>query len=171
MPQVEQFDEEAEVIELAELMLQFGRVSGAVDTLRGYLDEAPKAALLPWLRLLEIYRQANQRAEFEDAARHLNRNFNVQVVTWEQANANAEADANAPQTLEGYPRALEGIVGSWGTAAGVEYLNELLRDNRDGARVGFPPEVAKEILFLISVLKESLADGAAATATRSGVAA
>lgn len=171
MPQVEQFDEEAEVIELAELMLQFGRVSGAVDTLRSYLDEAPKAALLPWLRLLDIYRQANQRAEFEDAARHLNRHFNVQVVSWEQANADAASAAAAPQTLEGYPRALQGIVDAWGTPAGLEHLNELLRDNRDGARVGFPPEVAKEILFLTSVLKETLTGSASPAGVHGEVAA
>lgn len=169
MPQVETFEEEAEVVELAELMLQFGRVSGAADALREYLDDKPKAALLPWLRLLDIYRQANQRAEFDEAARHMNKYFNVQVVAWEQANANAEV-ASQPHVLDGYPHVLMRITEVWGTASCVDYLNELLRDNRDGTRAGFPAEVAREMLFLIAVLKEMLVMGATPAGSQGVVA-
>jgi hypothetical protein len=31
----------------------------------------------------------------------------------------------------------------------------MLHDNRDGQRVGFPQEVAEEILLLIDILKET----------------
>jgi len=52
-------------LELAEIMLSFGRVSGAAKTLEEYLAALPQESVRPWIRLLQIYQRNGMRDEFE----------------------------------------------------------------------------------------------------------
>lgn len=161
------------VLELAEIMLSFGRVDGAAQALREFVESNPTEALQPWIKLMEVYRMAGMREQFEEVARNLNRNFNVEVQSWEQANAqghsgidldlNLEA-TSAPvasngsrmQSLEDIPRIRDYLVKTWGTQDCMSYLQQLLRDNRDGKRLGFPLPVVEEILLLVDVLENRM---------------
>lgn len=154
------------VMELAEIMLSFGRVKGAAQALQEYIDNNPQEALQPWIRLMEVYRLAGMRNEFEMVARNLNQHFNVEVQHWDAAQASAQAQAaelvieNAgplaprPETLEDMPRIIKMVCDLWPTGDVVGYLYQLLRDNRGGKRTGFSLPVVEEILFLIE-LKET----------------
>lgn len=150
------------VMELADIMLSFGRVKGAAQTLQEYIDNNPQDALQPWIRLMEVYRMAGMRDEFENVARNLNHHFNVEVQAWEGAQAEASAPAGSaepaaperPNSLEGMPRLMGKVVELWATGDVVGYLYQLLRDNRGGERVGFAMPVVDDILFLIE-LKET----------------
>ncbi|NJD24441.1 MAG: hypothetical protein FIB06_03445 [Betaproteobacteria bacterium] len=151
------------VMELAEIMLSFGRVKGAAQALQEFIDTNPKEALKPWIRLLDVYRMAGMRHEFERVANELNRHFNVQVQRWEDSGEAGHTridvlvDAErlpAPPTaggLEDMPRVVDQVVAGWRTDDAVAVLDDLLRDNRDGARVGFPLPVVDDLLFLIDL--------------------
>ena len=156
------------VMELAEIMLSFGRVKGAAQALQEYIDANPQEALKPWIRLMDVYRMAGMRHEFEKVARELNRNFNVEVQKWDEA---AEApgpgsvdvmldtesagsrDGARVEGIEGMPGITEQVLVRWPEGDVIEYLNQLLRDNRGGTRLGFSLSVVSDILFLIE-LKE-----------------
>jgi hypothetical protein len=127
-------------------MLTYGRVNGAAQTLQEFIETNPKAALQPWMRLLEIYRDNGMRADFESLATNLNRNFNVEIVCWDDAAAPGEP---LEQSLKLLPHIREQIDALWGKPECFEYLQQLLRDNRDGQRAGFTLPVVKEILLLI----------------------
>jgi hypothetical protein len=155
------------VMELAEIMLSFGRVKGAAQALQEYIDASPQEALKPWIRLMDIYRTAGMRHEFEKVARELNRNFNVEVQKWEaepakQGEVDVVLDAGSerhsdPARLEGIesmPAIMEQVLIRWSSGDVVAYLDQLLRDNRGGTRLGFALPVVEDILFLIE-LKES----------------
>jgi len=149
------------VMELAEIMLSFGRVKGAAQALQEYIDQNPQEALQPWIRLMDVYRMAGMRAEFESVARNLNLQFNVEVQTWDEARgADGEPSggerpmAPRPQSLEDLPRLVNTIVDLWSTGDVVGYLYQLLRDNRGGQRTGFALPVVEDVLFLIE-LKET----------------
>ena len=158
------------VMELADVMLSFGRVKGAAQALQEYIDANPKEALQPWMRLLDVYRMAGMRAEFEALARNLNKNFNVEVLYWEPPPADTShtidfvVDDSMPMcaptvkaaSLEEMPRIMQQVSERWSDVDVGEYLHQLLRDNRGGARLGFPMGVVEEILFLIE-LKETIA--------------
>ena len=163
------------VMELAEIMLSFGRREGAVQTLQEYIEANPKEALHPWVKLLEIYREGGMRSEFDELARQLNSNFNVEVQRWDEAPvppppaADSDADRNADEavlakalTLEDVPHIREQIVARWGQPACLDYLQQLLHDNRGGQRSGFTLPVVQEILLLIDVLVAREAEGASA---------
>jgi hypothetical protein len=159
------------VMELAEIMLSFGRVKGAAQALQEYVDSNPQEALKPWIRLMEVYRMAGMRREFEKVARDLNRNFNVEVQRWEQT---VEPDSEGPvdvildtepvaagnrlagakaEGIEGMPAIMEQVVMRWNDGSVIDYMNQLLRDNRGGTRLGFSLPVISDILFLVE-LKE-----------------
>lgn len=151
------------VMELADIMLSFGRVKGAAQALQEYIDNNPQEALQPWIRLMDVYRMAGMRAEFETVARNLNQNFNVEIQQWEVAQptvglGDSEAAPLAvesrPESIEDMPRIAGMVCELWPDGDVVGYLYQLLRDNRGGKRVGFSLPVVDEILFLIE-LKET----------------
>lgn len=136
------------VMELAEVMLSFGRVNGATEALLECIEANPRVALQPWLRLLEIYRGNGMRAEFESLATNLNQTFNVEVVAWNDAVPNERVE----MSLELVPHVRDQIDALWGKPECFEYLQKLLHDNRDGQRIGFTLPVVKEILLLIELM-------------------
>ncbi len=150
------------VMELAEIMLSFGRVKGAAQALQEYIDHNPQEALQPWIRLMDVYRMAGMRTEFEAVSRELNQHFNVEVQSWEEATEDAERGgseverslAPRPQTLEDLPRLVNTIVDLWDSGDVVGYMYQLLRDNRGGQRAGFALPIVEDVLFLIE-LKET----------------
>ena len=148
------------VIELAEIMLSFGRFKGAAQTLQDYVDANPLESVEPWCRLLEVYRMAEMRDEFEKAARELNRYFNVAVQPWEEMGLISADSAGglslvvsepAIRSLEDIPRLMTTIVELWKDGDVISFLDQLLRDNRGGERMGFPIEVVQEIVLLLQV--------------------
>ena len=156
------------VMELADIMLSFGRVKGAAQALQEFIDNNPQEALQPWIRLMEVYRMAGMQSEFETVARNLNRNFNVEVQPWDegslasidipldQPDAGVGADAAMRAgSLEEMPRIMEQLSRLWAGGEVRDYLEQLLRDNRGGKRAGFSMPVVGEILFLIE-LKDTI---------------
>lgn len=165
---VDEHFEASPVMELADIMLSFGRVKGAAQALQEYIDNNPQEALQPWIRLMDVYRMAGMRDEFERVARNLNQQFNVELQHWDpsqslltdQAVAMVAGDSGthpaAPRAecLEDMPRIMSMVCEMWASGDVVGYLYQLLRDNRGGKRLGFALPVVEEILFLIE-LKET----------------
>ena len=161
----------AAVLELAEIMLCFGRARGAEQALEGFVNARPLVALTPWLKLLELYRQNGQRQAFEVLGLRLRRHFNVASPEWESVGEvfeelafvdeepSASIDQLLPQlpTLGGVGRISTQISRTWGSPECLTYLNKLLRDNRDGERQGFAAEAVRELLLLIDRMESRLA--------------
>lgn len=156
------------VMELAEIMISFGRIKGAAQALQEYIAQNPREALQPWLKLLDIYRQGNMREDFESLTEKLRLHFNVAPVAWEAASeppqppAIAADDALAsietllpllPNTAQ-FPHIGAELTRNWGSPACLAYLNNLLRDNRNGERQGFAPGMVSELLFLMDLLEK-----------------
>lgn len=145
-------EEYKSAVELADIMVSFGRVQGAAETLAEFVRSNPREAVTPWLKLLEVYRTAGLRAEFDTIARELNKTFNVNAVDWD----NYQVLRASQTSLEDLPHISEALQKSWRTPACQRYLQRLLRDNRDGTRIGFPFPVIDEILTLSAILEDEL---------------
>ncbi|NMF98876.1 hypothetical protein GPA27_15965, partial [Aromatoleum toluolicum] len=148
----ESAEEHESAIELAEIMMGFGRIRGAADTLAEFIASNPKKAITPWLKLMEVYRAADLREEFDALAKQLNKTFNVKAVTWESFD---EARL-ATNSMEQMAHVTKNVQQMWGTRECQAYLEHLLRDNRDGTREGFPLSVIDEILMLELLLEDQL---------------
>lgn len=144
-------------LELAEIMLSLGLEEGAAETLVEYTEANPRQALHHWLKLLDIYRHGGHIEDFKETAEKLRRNFNIQAEDW------AKGSQTEAPTLESFPRLSEHVQNAWMRPEEcIGYLRNLLEDNREGARAGFPRPVAEEILLLIEILQET--SGVAQTA-------
>lgn len=145
-------EEHESAIELADIMMGFGRIQGAAETLAEFIASNPKRAVTPWLKLLEVYRAAELRQEFDALAMQLNKTFNVKAVTWDTF----EEAKRASHSIEQMAHIANKLQRMWGTTECQAYLERLLRDNRDGKREGFPLCVIDEILMLADVLEAQL---------------
>jgi len=139
-------------IELAEIMLSFGRINSAAEALANFIENNPKEAFLPWLKLLEVYKTNGQHTEFNKIARKLNKTFNVWMVDWDNFN-DARASAHGLETMTHIVERLQEL---WGTRECQAYLQYLLRDTRDETRRGFPLAAIDDILCLNDVLEHHL---------------
>lgn len=175
---VEKQFEAQPVLELADIMMSFGRAKGAAQVLQEYIEQKPKEALQPWLRLMEVYRQADMREEFERLVEDFHQHFNVEVQRWSESHPETlvapdfsldlvlpgeevppPAAPAKPQSLEDFGHIRDKLVDTWRTPECVTYLHHLLRDNRGGQRSGFPLSVVNEILCLIELLETQEQEG------------
>lgn len=138
-------------LELAEIMLSFGRVQGAAQTLSDYIASSPRQSIKPWLKLLAIYREAGMQTEFTELATRMHQTFNVQPIGWDDF-----AGPASRTSIEDLQHLIEPIVAHWRTRPCLEYLRHLLLDNREGTRGGFSLGVADDISVLVSVLETEL---------------
>lgn len=137
-----------QALELAEIMLSMGLGHGATQTLTEQIRNEPKQALRHWLKLLDIYRKNGQQEEFERSAEELRLHFNVRPEDW-------HAQPGATQSLENFPHIAKRLTELWGKPDCLVYMQNLLDDNRGGARSGFPQSVAEELLMLTAVMCEA----------------
>jgi len=144
-------EETDSVLAQAEIMLTYGRIEGAAAILLGFLESNPKKSVEPWMKLLDIYRLAGMKTEFAELAERFNQTLNVSIIPWERND-----DEQATQSIERFEQIVEHVTNTWGTLECLNYLQHLLRDNRDGARAGFPLPVTGEIVLLIAVLQDHL---------------
>ncbi|MGC3963785.1 MAG: hypothetical protein QM803_10810 [Rhodocyclaceae bacterium] len=148
----EDIEEHDSAVELAEIMMSFGRIQGAAQTLADFIRANPKQAVKPWIKLLEVYHSAGMRTEFDGLSAQINKTFNIQPVTWEDF----EVALRDPASIESMTHIRKRLCESWNTRECQAYLHALLRDNRDGTRQGFPLVIVDEILMLLGVLEQTL---------------
>ncbi len=145
------FNEDDSAIALAEIMLTFGRVQGAAETLARHIEESSPRNPRPWLMLLDLYRRGGMRGEYTKLLPAVRRNFNLDVPAWQDL----ETTVSGLRSLEDFEHVAERVKAAWGTQACMDYLYELVHDNRDGQRSGFPLEVVEEIVLLMLILEEA----------------
>lgn len=141
-------EDQNHALEVAEIMRSMGFGSNDAQSITEQIRNEPMQALRHWLKLLDVYRKNGQREEFERSAEELLMNYNVRPADW-----NAQQDES--QSIEDYPHLMDRIVELWGKPDCLVFMQQLLDDNREGARSGFPQSVAEELLLLTSVMSEA----------------
>ena len=144
------FSHDDSAIALAEIMLTFGRVQGAAETLAQHIEESSPKNPRPWLMLLDLYRRSAMRGEYTKLLPAVREKFNLDVPAWQELGATS----SGLKSLEDFAHVTERVQATWGTQACINYLYELVHDNRDGQRSGFPLEVVEEIVLLMLVLED-----------------
>lgn len=139
----------AALVEEARVMAAVGRTERGVELLTAYLDTYPSDSIQPWLALLDLQRMLGDRVAFSQTGKRMHQIFNVMPPAWE-----GNVAMVVPTSLEAFPHIMQKLVESWGTSACRDYLDTLLRDNRNGERTGFSIEVLNEILLLLAILDQ-----------------
>ena len=143
------YNQDESAIALAEIMLSFGRLEGATETLARHVEESASDNPRPWLMLLDLYRRGGLRADYTKLLPALRKKFNLQVPAWQDL----ETPVSGLKSLEDYEHVITQLAATWGTQNCLNYLYRLVHDNREGQRIGFPLEVVEEIVLLMLILE------------------
>lgn len=144
------FDDSDSALALAEIMLSFGRLRGAAETLSQHIEDNSPGNIKPWTMLLDLYRRGGMQVEFDNLAATMRQRFNVAVPAWEASTT----PVSGLKSLEDYPHIISHIVLCWGKQEAMDYLDDLVHDNRAGKRSGFPLEVIEQLALLMRVLED-----------------
>lgn len=143
---VEEFDS---VVDEARILVSMDRINEAISLLRHHIDEQPKSSLQPWVYLLDLYRSLEKQDDFLELAKRFHLAFNVMAPQWEHK----QVAMIVATTLEEFPHIISQLLSMWPNPESKDYLEALIKDNREGERAGFSIEVAQEIALLISILE------------------
>jgi hypothetical protein len=144
----------AQATEKASVFVTLGRPEQAIDVLRDHIDHEPKPSPMAWLMLVDLYRKTNRRAEFDDVAERFHKLFNAETPRWGQESGRVD------EGLAAFPRLVGLIRKGWPHTEALGYIENLLYDNRGGARVGFSLPAFRDLLLLHGILEEYLIEAA-----------
>lgn len=148
-------EELSDVVEQVDLFLLLGRQEMAISMLLGRIRAEDDRDPRVWFKLLDIYHARGDRSNFEKLANEIRERFNVALPSWEDTTLLAEGR----EGLEHFPHLLARISDDWGTSSCYDYLQSLVKDNRDGERSGFNEEAFRDVMLLIGILEQAK-DGA-----------
>ena len=142
------------VTEEAGVYLAFNRPDRAMEVLEEHIRTSPHSLPAAWLMLLDLYHKQGREPEFNELAQRFHAQFNAQQPSWDAYRQHAQSERG----LEGFPHIVRHLVAGWNKPECRDYLDHLLRENRDGRRTGFSLAAYEDIVFLRQ-LAEVLASG------------
>ncbi|HSI25491.1 MAG TPA: hypothetical protein VK952_07695 [Methylotenera sp.] len=145
---VQEFDDEQNILDHADVFLSHGRTTLAIQLLQNHLIDHPKKSVTEWLFLLDLLAKENMPAVYEQTALECKEHFNIRIAAF------TNDEGSAKQHLEDFPRVIAGLEDVWGLPAAQVYLDDLIYNSRLENRVGFEKSVLEELLLLKSIAQE-----------------
>ena len=142
-------EEISDVTQEAEFWISLNDPQRAIEILEQQSNVDHPDSPVPWLYLLDLYREVKNKQKHDVLRERFIRLFNANVAKYGESIQSAQ-----PRSIEEFPYLLSRICALWNKDGIVEFLENLLIDDRDGARVGFDLPVYREILLLISIAHE-----------------
>lgn len=136
----------------AEFFVVLGQSEAAVDLLMAHLRDSAGASPLPYLKLMEIYRQLGDDASYRRTQQRFNQRFNARAPDW-------SARERVGHALEDYPTVVAGLQRVWANPIDAMAQLEALLFRRGGAEV-FDLEAYRDLLFLYGIAREAHEAGA-----------
>ncbi len=146
---VEEFNDEQNILDHADVFLSHGRTSLAIQLLQNHLIEHPKKSVTEWLFLLDLLAKDDMQAMYEQTALECKEHYNIRIAAF------SNDQGSSKQHLEDFPRLIAGLEQAWGTPAALVYLDDLIYNSRLETRVGFEKSVLEELLLLKNIAHEA----------------
>ncbi len=147
---VEEFNEDQNILDHADVFLSHGRTSLAIQLLQNHLLDHPKQSVTIWLFLLELLARENMEAVYEQATQECKEHFNIRVPSF------SNDETSDKQSFEDFPRLTSVLQEIWDTPAALVFLDDLIYNSRLENRIGFEKSVIEELLLLKNVANETL---------------
>jgi tetratricopeptide (TPR) repeat protein len=136
------------VTEEARVYVALGRPERAIEVLNEHIRQVPRSMPAAWLMLLHLYHASGRPQDFRRLAEEFHLHCNVQAPLWESFGSSEYEEGG----LETFPHIQREVTRIWRQPGCREYLENLLYDNREGRRMGFPLAAYGEILLLLQIL-------------------
>ncbi len=142
-------EEISDLMQEAEFWMLLNDPERAIDILEPCARTAHPVSPVPWIYLLDLYRLTGRKDQYHALAARIKRVFNTSATAWDE-----DAAAAPARGLRDYPHVVQTIEDLWEGDEIVPYLENLLIDEREGARAGFDLAVYREIIHLIGVARD-----------------
>jgi hypothetical protein len=130
----------------AEFFVVLGQEEAAIDLLMNHLRNTGGISPLPYLKLLEIYRERGDRDSYERMRERFNRRFNAYAPEWDAVEA-------VGRSLDDYPAVMARLQRLWPEPeAAMHELESLLFRRDEGETFDLP--AYNEVLFLYSLARD-----------------
>lgn len=136
----------AGLMQEAEFWMLLNDPERAIEILAPCASVDQPVSPVPWIYLLDLYRITCRRDGYLELAARIKTVFNTSAPDWSEAGTEASA-----RSLRDYPHVVQAIEELWEGEDIVPYLENLLLDEREGARTGFDLAVYREIIHLLGV--------------------
>ena len=147
---VEEFNEDQNILDHADVFLSHGRTSLAIQLLQNHLLDHPKQSVTIWLFLLELLARENLQAVYEQTTLECKEHFNIRIPSF------TNDESSEKQGFEDFPRLNSALQEIWGTPAAQVFLDDLIYNSRLENRIGFEKNVLEELLLLKNIANETL---------------
>ncbi len=137
------------VTEEASVYVELGRIDEAIAVLKDHIDlerAYNRATPAPWLMLLDLFHRTNNRVDFEQMRTDFMKFFNGKVPEW----GGFDGESSEKSLLD-HSHIIERLQKYWGTSKAHAYIQKLLYDHRDNARVGFSLQAYRELVLLDTI--------------------
>ena len=143
-------DELIDLDQQVEFFMVLGQEESAIDVLESYIRVSGASTPMPFLKLLELYRHAGLRADYERTRMNFNLQFNAHAPLW-------EANPEHGHALEDYPGVIERIQALWRQPLKAMGVIERSLMRQDAESYTFDLPAYRELFLLYLVLKDLLA--------------
>lgn len=140
-------EENSSVIEDADVFIEHGRPTLAIQLLQNHLSESPAESPAIWLKLLNLLSKEDSETEFNAAVVECNKYFNIKVAKY---GSNLASDTSS---IEDYPHIVTRLEGVWGSPYAIGFLNDLIFNKRSQPRDGLDQGAFNDLFFLKNIAK------------------
>lgn len=131
------------ILENAEVFIEHGRMSLAIQLLQNHLTDYPTESPKVWFKLLSLVASEGSEVEYDSTATNFKQFFNIKIPNFQNANSQDRS------SIEDYPHIIARLEGVWGSHYAVELLNELVYSKQSAEpRDGFERGVFEDLFFL-----------------------
>jgi hypothetical protein len=132
----------------ADFFIALGQEDAAVEVLVSSLDGSGGQSPVPYTKLLEIYRQMDNRPAYDEIRDRFNRRFNVNAPEW-------NVGPHHGRSLEDYPGTMKELTGVWSAPLDAMAVLEGMLFRRDPSRDLFDLPAYRDLLLMYSIAREN----------------
>jgi len=140
----------ADILESADVFIEHGRPSLAIQLLQDYLIDYPAESPKIWLRLLSLLAANGPEAEYTQALADCSHYYRIKMPDF------AEAKKADHSSIEEFHIITEKLENAWKSGNAIELLNDFIYDRQSQPASGLGP-MAFEELFLLKQIAEIIA--------------
>jgi hypothetical protein len=140
-------EENASIMDDADVFIEHGRPALAVQLLQNHLIDSPSESPATWLKLLNLLSEEGTETEYDSAVVECNKHFNIKAAKYGSRSASDET------SIEDYPHIVSRLEGVWGSPYAIGFLNDLIFNKRSQPREGLDQGAFNDLFFLKNIAK------------------
>jgi hypothetical protein len=135
------------VLDEANVFIEHGRRTLAIQLLQNHLSEAPAESPEIWLKLLNLLAKESSETNYDEAVVECNKYFNIKAAKF------GDDSEQHVASIEDYPHIITRIEGAWGSQHATGVLNDIIYNKRSQPRGGIEQGAFDDLFFLKMIAK------------------